>query len=211
MRALPLCRRRSTLSLIELTEPDPPPGAEPVHWRLLTTHAVPDAAAAWRIVALVSGSDGSSNSCSGLLKKQGLRLEDSQVRPPRAPAQTRGAIATQAAVITSAAAQARDGRSDRPGFVALYLSDELGTFSMRSNARLRWQHRRSRKILIRMRSLAWAAWSIARLGGLGWISVLASTRPHNLQEWPRQTPPLAHGWGPQKCVHALARKRGRDP
>jgi hypothetical protein len=40
-----------TLSLIELTEPDPPPGGEPITWRLLTSHAVANAAAAWQIVA----------------------------------------------------------------------------------------------------------------------------------------------------------------
>ena len=39
-----------TLSLIELTEPDPPPGSEPIIWRLLTTHTLSTAAAAWQIV-----------------------------------------------------------------------------------------------------------------------------------------------------------------
>jgi hypothetical protein len=39
-----------TLTLIELSEPNPPAGIEPVTWRLLTTHAAPDAAATWQIV-----------------------------------------------------------------------------------------------------------------------------------------------------------------
>ena len=38
------------LHLVEVVEPNPPEGVEPVHWRLLTTHAVSDAAAAWQIV-----------------------------------------------------------------------------------------------------------------------------------------------------------------
>src|SRR3954454_3538857 len=37
------------LTLVEVEEADPPAGVEPVHWRLLTTHAVADAAAAWRV------------------------------------------------------------------------------------------------------------------------------------------------------------------
>ncbi len=36
--------------LIELGEPNPPEGAEPVVWRLLTTHVATDAADAWQIV-----------------------------------------------------------------------------------------------------------------------------------------------------------------
>ena len=39
-----------TLRLIEVHEVDPPAGEQPLHWRLLTTHTIADAAAAWEIV-----------------------------------------------------------------------------------------------------------------------------------------------------------------
>src|SRR5262249_56085869 len=39
------------LTLIEPVESECPANAEPVHWHLLTTHDVADAAAAWQIVA----------------------------------------------------------------------------------------------------------------------------------------------------------------
>jgi len=39
-----------TLRAIDVREIDTPPGVEPLHWRLLTTHAIADAAEAWRIV-----------------------------------------------------------------------------------------------------------------------------------------------------------------
>jgi hypothetical protein len=38
------------LRLVEVVESDPPAGVEPVHWRLLTTHAVDDVAMARQIV-----------------------------------------------------------------------------------------------------------------------------------------------------------------
>ena len=38
------------MTLIEVVERHPPTGTEAVHWRLLTTHEVNDAAAAWHIV-----------------------------------------------------------------------------------------------------------------------------------------------------------------
>jgi hypothetical protein len=38
------------LRLVEVREVDPPDGVEPLHWRLLTTHEITDAAGAWQIV-----------------------------------------------------------------------------------------------------------------------------------------------------------------
>jgi hypothetical protein len=38
------------LRLVDVREIDPPEATEPLHWRLLTTHAISDAAGAWQIV-----------------------------------------------------------------------------------------------------------------------------------------------------------------
>jgi hypothetical protein len=38
------------VSLVEVCKVEAPPGAEPILWRLLTTHGVEDAAMAWRVV-----------------------------------------------------------------------------------------------------------------------------------------------------------------
>jgi hypothetical protein len=148
------------LSLIELNEPDPPPGVEPVKWRLLTTHAVPDAAAAWRIVAWYRAR-WIIEQLFRLLKKQGLRLEDSQVETAERLLKL-AAIATHAAVLTLQLLQARDGRSTEPASLAL-SGDELGTLDALqagyagNTPRQKNPHPH--------RSLAWAAWLIARLGG----------------------------------------------
>jgi len=39
-----------SLRVVEAREAESPPGVEPLHWRLLTTHTITDAAAAWQIV-----------------------------------------------------------------------------------------------------------------------------------------------------------------
>ena len=46
-----------TLRLVEAVERDPPAGVEPIHWRLLTTHAVDDVAMAWQIVDVSAALD----------------------------------------------------------------------------------------------------------------------------------------------------------
>ena len=149
-----------TLSLIELTEPDPPPGSEPITWRLLTTHALANAAAAWQIVDWYRAR-WIIEQLFRLLKKQGLRLEDSQVETAERLLKL-VAIATHAAAITLQLLQARDGRSQEPASLA-FTEDELGTLEalhtqyVGRTPRQRNPHPQ--------RSLAWAAWLIARLGG----------------------------------------------
>ena len=66
------------MSLIELTEPDPPGASEPITWRLLTSHPVANTDAAWQIIDWYRAR-WTIEQLFRLLKKQGLRLEDSQV------------------------------------------------------------------------------------------------------------------------------------
>ena len=112
------------MSLIELTEPDPPQGSEPITWRLLTSHTVSNAAAAWQIVDWYRAR-WIIEQLFRLLKKQGLRLEDSQVETAERLLKL-VAIAAHAAAVTLQLLQARDGRSDEPASVA-FTADELGT------------------------------------------------------------------------------------
>ena len=95
-RDLPPCVR---LTRVAIVERDPPAGVEPLHWRRLTTHAVPSVAAAWQIVAW-DKLRWVIEQLFRILKTQGLHLEDSQIasaerrlklatiappRPPRSP------------------------------------------------------------------------------------------------------------------------------
>jgi hypothetical protein len=148
------------LTLVEVVERTPPAGVAPLHWRLLTTHAVDDIAAAWRIVDCYRRR-WTIEQLFRLMKTQGLRLEDSQIETADRLLKL-AAIATKAAAVTLALVQARDGTGAEPAgtaFTAHELdvldaldADYRGRTALQTNPHPR-------------RSLAWAAWIIARLGG----------------------------------------------
>jgi hypothetical protein len=148
------------LTVIEVVEHTPPAGAEPLHWRLLTTHAAADAAAAWRIVGWYR-KRWTIEQFFRLVKTQGLQLEDSRLETADRLLKLT-AIAAKAAVITLQLVQARDGRSAEPatlafdnrqlGVLAAFATKYRGRTALQSNPHP-------------ARSLAWAAWIIARLGG----------------------------------------------
>jgi hypothetical protein len=149
-----------TLTLIELIEPNPPDGAEPVHWRLLTSHAVSAAAAAWQIVDWYRAR-WIIEQLFRLLKKQGLRLEDSQIETADRLLKL-VAIATRAAAITLQLLQARDGRHPESASLS-FTDDQLATLDAldkRYTGKTPLQRNPHPQ-----RSLAWAAWLVARLGG----------------------------------------------
>ena len=91
-----------TLSMIELSEPDPPQASEPITWRLLTSHPVANTDAAWQIVDWYRAR-WTIEQLFRLLKKQGLRLEDSQVETAERLLKL-VAIAAHAAALTLAIA-----------------------------------------------------------------------------------------------------------
>src|SRR6185312_16691794 len=92
------------VSLIEVLERDAPPGSEPIAWRLLTTHAIEDATAAWRAVGWYRAR-WTIEQLFRTLKQQGLRLEDSQLETADRLLKLT-AIAAQAACLTMQLVQA---------------------------------------------------------------------------------------------------------
>ncbi|HEX4078188.1 MAG TPA: IS4 family transposase [Rhizomicrobium sp.] len=149
-----------TLTLIELTEPNTPQGAEPVVWRLLTTHAVTDAAMAWQIVDWYRAR-WIIEQYFRTLKKQGLQIEDSQVETADRLLKL-VAIAARAAVITMQLTQARDHNSTLAAPL-VFSSAEIATLEAldKSYANPNKLARNTHPPL----SLQWASWIIARLGG----------------------------------------------
>jgi hypothetical protein len=148
------------LNLVEVIEANPPQGAEPIHWRLLTTHAVGDASTAWRIVHWYK-TRWTIEQLFRVLKTQGLRIEDSQVESADRLIKL-VAIAAKAAAITIQLLQARDGRGRQPARLAFGKNDieTLQTLNTELEGQTKLQKNPHPK-----QSLAWAAWIIGRLGG----------------------------------------------
>jgi hypothetical protein len=148
------------LTLIEVVECDPPADVEPLHWYLLTTHAVSDPAAAWQIVNWYK-KRWTIEQLFRILKTQGLQIEDSRLETADRLLKLT-AIAAKAAAITLQLVQARDGQSAEPASVA-FNEDEIQVLDA-----LGRQYQGRTKLQSNphpLRSLAWAAWIIARLGG----------------------------------------------
>lgn len=178
-----------TVSLVVVREVDPPADAEPVEWRLLTTHRVEDAAMAWRIVDWYR-QRWTIEQFFRTLKQQGLQLEDSQIETAERLIKLT-AIAARAACIIMQLVQARDGQSRQNAHIAftpveIDALEALGP-TLEGNTALQKNPHPTR-------SLAWAAWIIAKLGG--WDGYPKSKPPgpitirHGLQYFQS----LAHGW-----------------
>lgn len=159
-----------TLTLIELTEPNPPEGAEAVVWRLLTTHAASDAEAAWQIVEWYKAR-WTIEQFFRTLKKQGFQIEDSQVETASSLLKL-VAIAARAAVIVLQLTHARDGNCSLPAPL-VFAPQELAVLDvLNADYNKPTQNRRNPHP---HRSLPWAAWIIGRLGG--WNGYQSSKPP----------------------------------
>lgn len=149
-----------TLRLVQVDEVDPPAGGEPVCWRLLTTHVLTDAAAAWQVVDwyrrrwLVE-------QLFRTMKQQGLRLEDSQIEDAGRLLKL-AAAATKAAAITLQLLQARDGGTGQPALI-VFSPSECAT--LRALAPTLEGPTPNQKNPHPPDSLAWASWIVALLGG----------------------------------------------
>ena len=183
------------LTLIEVIERAPPRGATPVHWRLLTTHKVGDAEAAWQIVDWYK-MRWTIEQFWRLLKQQGLALEDSQVETAERLLKLT-AIAAKAAIVTLQLLQARDGRSDQPASVAFAASD-IGLLA-NLNAQIEGATALQKNPHPNA-SLAWAAWIVARLGGWDGYPSSKPPGPITFKHGLAQFQIMALAWNRQKNV-----------
>jgi len=177
------------VSLVEVIEHNPPPGAEPIVWRLLTSHQVTDAAMAWQIVEWYRAR-WLIEQLFRTLKQQGLRLEDSQIETADGLLKLT-AIAARAACTTLQLVQARDGRSRQRADIAFTPAEmqTLAALLPRLEGKTTAQKNPHTPT-----SLAWAAWIIAKLGG--WDGYKSSKPPgpitfaHGLEYFQS----IAYGW-----------------
>jgi hypothetical protein len=148
------------LRLIEVQEINPPEDAAPLHWRLLTTHKIADTAEAWQIVGWYQ-LRWVIEQLFRVMKSQGLQLEDSQIASADRLVKL-AAAATKAACIDIQLTQGRDGTDQMPA-INVFSEPEIATLAA-LNPTLEGETTRQQNGYP-PRSLAWAAWIIARLGG----------------------------------------------
>src|SRR5580693_2452284 len=149
-----------TVAVVDVCEIDPPDGAEPVHWRLLTTHSVGTASEARQIVAWYR-LRWTIEQVFRSLKSHCLRIEDSQME--QAGSFTKLAmVALIAAVRAMQLVKARDGSTGQPITDAVNQADLPALHSVSRTLEGRTE---KLKNPFDPTTLAWFAWVVARLGG----------------------------------------------
>jgi len=148
------------LRVVDVQEVNPPHGAEPVHWRLLTTHTVTTLAQARQIVTWYR-MRWIIEQVFRSLKSHCLRIGDSQMTEAGCFIKL-AVVALIAAVRAMQLVLARDGGSEQPISDAVDVSDmpalrELNDSLQGRTAKLKNPYDE--------RLLAYYAWIVARLGG----------------------------------------------
>jgi hypothetical protein len=158
-----------TLSFVEVVELHPPKGGKPIHWLLLTTHKVSSIKAAWQIVAWYK-QRWIIEQFFRSMKTQGLRIEDCQLESAERLMKM-VAIAAKATAIVIQLVQARNGGEELDAGIAFSQEEieALAAINKSYSGKTVLQDNPNRR-----RTLAWAAWIIARRGG--WNGY-ASQRP----------------------------------
>lgn len=177
-----------TLRLVEVSERNPTV-VKPIHWRLLTTHAVTKAAEALAIVAWYR-ERWHIEQLFRTSKSQGLDLESSQVEDAAALSKL-AAIAIIAASKIMQLVLARAGTVDRPAtdIVARAQVPMLEALQRSLEGKTAKQKNHHPK-----HSIAWLSWIIARLGG--WTGYASERPPGPItmsRGWHRFEQ-IAHGW-----------------
>lgn len=187
------CRARQAsivLSVVELTELADTvlPDEQPIHWILLTTHNVQQVEQALQIVTWYQ-QRWQIEQLFRTLKRQGLGLESSQLEDADELLKL-ASIATLAAVRTLQLVNAREHATSQLASDA-FDDDEIAVLSKLQD---KFQGKTAKlKNPYAVLSMAWAAWTIARLGGwTGYASEKAGpiTMLHGLQRFDG----MVQGW-----------------
>lgn len=178
-----------SLSLVQVTEINPPAGAEPVLWRLLTTHEVEDEAMAWQVVGWYR-QRWIIEQFFRTLKQQGLQLEDSQLETAERLIKLT-AIAARAACTIMQLVQGREAVTKQDAAIAFTPSEietleALGPTLEGKTALQKNPHPE--------KSLAWAAWIIAKLGGWDGYPRSKPPGPITFRHGLHYFRALANGW-----------------
>jgi DDE family transposase len=176
------------LNFVEVIELHPPKGATPIHWLLLTTHEVASAADACQIVAWYKRR-WIIEQFFRSMKSEGLRIEDSRLETAERLMKLI-AVAAKAAIIVIQLVQARDGGALPAGFA--FCAEEievLDAINKDLQGKTTLQKNPHRK-----KTLAWAAWVIAKLGGWSGYASHRPPGPITMHNGLVRFQAIAHGW-----------------
>ena len=188
------CRAKQasiTLSVVELRElPETvKPGEQPVHWVLLTTHVVEQVEQALQVVGWYQ-QRWQIEQLFRTLKRQGLGLESSQLEEADELLKL-ACIATLAAARTLQLVNARDGRTQQWASDA-FDDDELAVLGKLQD---KFQGKSPKqKNPYPVNSMAWAAWTIARLGGWTGYPSEAKAGPITMLHGLQRFDGMVQGW-----------------
>jgi hypothetical protein len=162
------------LTMVDVRETSTPEDGKPVHWRLLTTHAVTNLAEAHRIVDLYR-MRWVIEEFFHTLKTASFNIEAADIGDPQVMIKL-VAAATVAAVTVMQLVKARDGTTDQDLGEAFEAADQpiLEAISAQlagKTARQKNPHPKG--------SLAFASWVIARLGG--WTGYYGKPGPKTMR------------------------------
>jgi hypothetical protein len=178
-----------TLFVIDVRELDPPRG-DAVHWRLLTTHPVESVEQAlavigwyrlrWNIEQLFR-----------TLKRQGLRIEQSVVEDGEA-LEKLVVIALIVATMTMQLVLALANNDDATSASRVFDPEQIGVLhALQKKLQGRTPKQRNHRA---PDSLAWAAWTIARLGGWTGYRSDKSTGPITMRDGLERFNAIANGY-----------------
>lgn len=176
------------LTLVDIREVDPPPGAAAIHWRLLSTDAVSSAAQAWAVADLYRRR-WAIEQMFRTLKTEGFDIEGIRIQEP-APRNRLVTAALIAAVCIQQLVHARDGGPGPLRPLSDAFQPEDIPLLEACCAQLEGKTQRQKNPHPRG-SLAYAAWVCARLGG--WTGYYGKPGPIVMHQ----------GW-----IEFQARKRG---
>lgn len=174
------------MTLVEAREVDPPPGTPAAHWRLLTSQAVPDLAAARQVCACYRAR-WTIEQLFRTLKTRGFDVEALRIADDQ-PFQALATAALIAATQVLQMVQARDGAGQHPLTHAFDAGDQgdLETISRSLEGKTERQ-----KNPHPPGSLAFATWVCARLGG--WTGYYGKPGPIVLYHGLRQLRAIQSG------------------
>lgn len=166
------------LFAIEARELDPPKGEKPILWRLLTTHTVESVAQAltvigwyrlrWHIEQLFR-----------TLKRQGLQVEESVIEDGEA-LEKLVVIALIVATVTMQLVLARAAGSQGPPAGRVFDAEQIEVLHALQNTLQ--GHTPKQQNPYAPATLAWAAWTVARLGGWTGYQSDKSTGPITMRD-----------------------------